>query len=101
MCSIFEWHNETINIWSHLISTVGFIICLTFTESNAETDIEIWPLQVLCLCAIFCYGFSAIYHTFQCHSENAQACLCRIDMQGIFMAIAGNNTPLVYYQMAC
>ena len=25
ICSLFQWHNETVNIWTHF---VGFIVCL-------------------------------------------------------------------------
>uniref|UniRef100_A0A0V0H995 Putative ovule protein n=1 Tax=Solanum chacoense TaxID=4108 RepID=A0A0V0H995_SOLCH len=31
--SIFSWHNETLNVWTHLI---GFILFVVLTVANAE-----------------------------------------------------------------
>jgi hypothetical protein len=28
ICSLFEWHNETLNIWTHLIGFLSFTILL-------------------------------------------------------------------------
>ena len=74
------WHNETLNIWSHLIGSLIFVYYLLVTINlNPENDlksefplnsVEKWPLYALCLGAIFCYGSSTLYHMFQCHSEN-------------------------------
>ena len=26
--SIFMWHNETVNIWSHLLGAIAFLVCI-------------------------------------------------------------------------
>ena len=59
--SIFEWHNETLNIWSHLLATVLFVwLLLSATE---------WP-TIIFLCASTClFATSAAFHTLLCMNK--------------------------------
>lgn len=102
--TILMWHNETLNIWSHLFGSLIFVYYLyvaVYWEPDIDEEpinsVEKWPMYALCIGAIFCYGCSTFYHVFKCHSEQALFCLCRLDYQAIFIVIAGNNCPILYY----
>ena len=32
--TLFMWHNETVNIWSHLLGAIGFIVLITSVLSK-------------------------------------------------------------------
>ncbi|RUO95586.1 hemolysin-III related-domain-containing protein, partial [Jimgerdemannia flammicorona] len=76
--SLFYLHNEWVNIWSHLLGAIGFIILLFVTyyvvfqplsETLRWTDIAVF--YAFLAGAITCLGLSASFHTYMCHSEGA------------------------------
>ena len=43
ICSLFEWHNETINIWTHLVGFVTYIVIIfviAFTSVGEDVTPE-------------------------------------------------------------
>ncbi|KAG0009742.1 hypothetical protein BGZ80_002116 [Entomortierella chlamydospora] len=73
--SLWFLHNETVNIWSHLLGAVAFIIIapiayfkfLAVHEAIKWTDISV--MYAFLVGAIICLSMSASFHTFSCHSE--------------------------------
>lgn len=78
------WHNEVVNIWTHLLGAV-FVISLIFyihytpgeqVHAHAESqqkqskndEISRWPLYMFLLSAAICMGGSAVFHAFYCLS---------------------------------
>ena len=51
-------HNETVNVWSHLLGSVAFIAVIFYIASNPckdikqEIDVPLWPLVLHMLGAI-------------------------------------------------
>ena len=85
--SIFSFHNETMNIWSHLI---GFIcVLVTGLGMMVEYQDHHIPLMGRVATAIYCFGagvclfFSAVYHIFGCMSNTHQQLLLTLDMGGV------------------
>jgi predicted membrane channel-forming protein YqfA (hemolysin III family) len=112
--SLLTFHNESANIWTHLI---GFI-CISLTGINALVDslygdgdgnFEFesngsWGtffFQLYILCAAICLGLSATYHWFGCFSEAYHRNLLRLDLTGVGLLVAGSFFPGSYYGFYC
>ncbi|OMJ20876.1 Adiponectin receptor protein 2 [Smittium culicis] len=76
--SVFKIHNETGNIWSHLIGAL-FIVSLFFVTSfytiphlekfgNVDFGSRVF-IYVYLTSALFCLLASSLFHTFICHSD--------------------------------
>lgn len=83
--SIFTIHNETLNIWTHLIG--AFFICFVMAEYNKKLDFasneQSWPIVVFGVCAIFTQLFSALAHLFYPKSESCNYYCWMIDYIGV------------------
>ena len=102
--SLFEIHNETMNIWSHLI---GFF-CVVFGGIHTTMELfiaseanflEVFAFESYLCCAAVCLLFSSIYHWFGCISENCHNNLLRFDLTGVALLVAGSFLPGTYYGM--
>nr|CAG8437643.1 8556_t:CDS:2 [Entrophospora candida] len=105
--SLFYLHNESVNIWSHLIGTIIFIILgfvTYFSVLSSQPNIKIWDFLVFytfLLGAMICLGFSSTFHTLCCHSERVCANWNRCDYVGIVTLIVGSFYPMIYYGFYC
>jgi hypothetical protein len=102
--TLFSFHNETMNIWSHLI---GFFCVLVAgyhvaAEMMSTKDLHIFEMiafETFIVCAALCLLLSAVYHWFGCISEAYHNCLLRVDITGVGLLVAGSYFPAVYYGM--
>ncbi|KAK6126998.1 hypothetical protein DH2020_039264 [Rehmannia glutinosa] len=118
--SVFSLHNETLNIWTHL---VGFMIFLGLTvmslteKMTLENDsylrhitkspilsltrhsnsIPLWPWFVFLTGAMSCLIFSTISHLFACHSRRFYFFFWRLDYAGISLMIVSSFFAPIYY----
>jgi len=97
--SLFWFHNETYNAWSHLIGVFYFlymmVVVLKTTDGNS--GVARWPLFLQALCAIFLFACSSIYHI-QCCVNKELNCLCRkFDYSAIAVLMAGISISPFYY----
>nr|CAG8440764.1 10869_t:CDS:2 [Entrophospora candida] len=74
--SLFYLHNESVNIWSHFVGAMIFLVLSIFTFLYFKTEPTI-----------------EFFETVVCASWN------RCDYVGIVALIVGSNVPLVYYGM--
>lgn len=101
LMSLFTMHNETMNIWSHLI---GFI-CVVIVGSNYIMDtlysdipfFEYVTLQTYIVCAALCLFLSTVYHWFGCLSEQCHDGLLKLDLTGVAFLVAGSFIPGAYF----
>lgn len=116
---MFKWHNETFNIWSHLLGKLVFLSIAihiiigypdmqaivqnkTLTETpSVPTYVSSWPLIIHLLSACFCMGCSAVFHLFQIHSDKTDDLLSRLDYGGISILIMGSSYPPIFYCFSC
>ena len=96
--SIFEVHNETGNIWTHLIPAILLIYALlghhTFPESAIWTHITHTVPAVICLLA------SVSYHTcLACHHH--YYLWIRIDVCAIYSLLLGSQLQIFAYSFPC
>ena len=76
--SIFSMHNETSNIWSHLISLIAYVLLMIMMKHIYNTVVYFYLLST-----ILCFLASTAYHTFNSHSEESCKCMFKIDLFGI------------------
>lgn len=66
-----------------------------------QLDLEIYPIAIFIICAIFCLGASAVYHTFYVMSPEVNKLLHRFDMAGINILIFGSVYAILFYFFYC
>lgn len=102
--SIFRVHTETGNIWTHLIGFLAFIGVTLYFLSRSPSEIQYQEKVVFSpffAGAILCLGFSFIYHTVHCHSENVGKLFNKLDYCGIALLTMGSFIPWLYYSFYC
>lgn len=101
------FHNETINIYSHLIPAIIFLfgewyISQHLIASHPEvTNADLVALSMFMLPATICYASSAAYHTLMNHSCTMNQFCHRLDMLGIGIFIVGDIVLGVYLIFWC
>jgi adiponectin receptor len=93
--SIFSLHNETINIWSHLLSGILWIYSLFFVIPSLLTN-ESWLENVLFgylypVEAILVFTRSSLFHIFKCNFIRDNHFFLLLDLSGILMLLTGGN----------
>lgn len=95
--SIFQLHNETVNIWTHLIGGFYFAhLCFQLYHSILP-PLDKWVIGLFLLSATICHIMSTLYHTFNCHSENVSKICSRMDYCGIISLITFSFVPWIHY----
>ena len=105
--SLWYLHNETVNIYSHLIPAVVFFLggwyilhYLAGTYSRV-TSADLAVFSSFMLTATICYASSALYHTLMNHSYTVDRLCHRLDMLGIGIFIVGDIVLGVYMIFWC
>jgi hypothetical protein len=105
--SLAYWHNETINIYSHLIPALLSLPCAVAIYELLEPRYEqATKSDVIAFCCFFlgaalCLGMSATYHTISNHSPMVNQIGNQLDYVGIVLLITGSFVPCVYYGFWC
>ena len=100
--SMLYWHNETMNIWTHLLSMFLFIGMIFNIWMNWEEPLmDKVMFTIYCACAIKCFSASSLYHL-HCHQsyETYRIFSC-LDFAGISFMIMGSCMLLIYYVYYC
>ena len=104
MCtkSLFQLHNQTMNIYTHLLPAVYFAIQLwqiiRGTGDYADfTLLSVRLTQLLAAISVFwCMVSSSIYHTYQCLGRESYTKLLRMDYIGISIMTLGQSFCIAY-----
>lgn len=72
--TLFTFHNETINVWSHLIAAICFVaFCVSeFMQHSPLEDSFVWPLAAFALGISAMLLMSSMAHLFNCMSTKAR-----------------------------
>ena len=105
--SLYYLHNETVNIYTHLIPATLTILAeglffqyLDRHYPNAKkTDYIIFGFFILT--AVICYLISSTYHTMMCHSEHISQLWLRVDFIGIVILTLGDFVSGIYLVFYC
>lgn len=105
--SLAYLHNETINIYSHLIpALLSLLSSHSFSRSFAERFPHAsWKdelmFRIFLTTCVICFGTSAAYHTLICHSQLFANLWVRLDYVGIVVQIVGSFVPGIYFAFYC
>ncbi|KAI9166990.1 Adiponectin receptor protein [Paramyrothecium foliicola] len=105
--SWFYLHNQTANIYTHLIpglAALGLNVVFGSWFSQHYPDASLADQAVfyiyLTACAL-CFGVSATYHTMLCHSREQADFWIRADFSCITLLIVGSFVPQLYMCFYC
>ncbi|XP_059206303.1 progestin and adipoQ receptor family member VII, a [Centropristis striata] len=97
--SIFQRHNETINVWTHLLA---FLVILVKLGQLTETvdfvhDPHSWPLLILILSSLIYSAFSVVAHLLGSKSELYHHVFFFLDYVGVAQYQYGSAIVHFYY----
>jgi len=104
LTSMFEVHTETINIWSHLLGAVYFVILTFYFMTRSEDVINLetkFTFTFLLFGAITCLSCSSSFHCFSCHSPEIGSIFRRFDYCGVIIMIVFSSISWFYFAFYC
>lgn len=105
--SIGQLHNESVNIYSHLIpALIALPVAALFSGMIVIQSTQIPRVEAAALGSFFlgltlALGMSATYHTISNHSPLVNRWGNQLDYVGIVLLIAGSFVPSIYYGFWC
>ncbi|RKP13966.1 hemolysin-III channel protein-like protein Izh2 [Piptocephalis cylindrospora] len=100
-------HNESGNIYSHLLGALAYLSLGVYTLYQLEplAHTAEWTDYMVMVCffagAVGCLTCSSAFHLLSCHSEGVCKAWNRCDHLGIVILIVGSYYPAVYYLFYC
>ena len=107
LSSVLHLHNETVNIWTHLLGAAGFFAAglLLYRAAAARyasaSDADCLVFACFFAGAFLCLGMSATYHALTNHSPAVAKWGNKLDYTGIVLLIVGSYVPAMYYGLFC
>ena len=105
--SLFYIHNQTVNIYTHLIPALATFPGVFFLHKTLQpryaraTKNDVVAFSCFFLGTAVCLGMSAIYHTISNHSPRVNKLGNQLDYFGIVLLISGSFVPSIYYGFWC
>lgn len=105
--SLTYLHNESVNIFSHLIPAIGFILLafallrIIVPRYDTITQGDLLAFACFFAGAAICLGMSATYHAISNHSPLVARFGNKLDYIGIVFLITGSFIPSIYYGFYC
>jgi adiponectin receptor len=99
-------HNETVNIYTHLLGAVASLVCSVYLHAlikpryDRATTEDVMVFGCFFAGAIACLGMSATYHTISNHSPKVNKIGNQLDYVGIVCLIWGSFIPSIFYGFA-
>eukprot|EP00092_Neocalanus_flemingeri_P000826 GFUD01000879.1.p1 GENE.GFUD01000879.1~~GFUD01000879.1.p1 ORF type:complete len:306 (-),score=77.57 GFUD01000879.1:100-1017(-) len=102
--SVLSLHNETLNIWTHLLGFFFFLTLLVWDWCAPPSRVT-WQdfaviLTIITLYQV-CMIMSAVFHTFTSHSEEASEFCLQMDLAGIGASVTASYISGIYYAFWC
>ena len=102
LLSLFYWHNESLNIFTHLF---GAVLCCYWLMFPSDADINLphyWVVRNADASAAVCFLGSAAYHTLMSATTSDQyRTLLSADLVGIVIAGCGATFSLGWLSLPC
>jgi adiponectin receptor len=108
--SFYSWsyiHNESVNIYSHLIPAVFFLLGEWYIQKyfvskySRVSGADFVAFSIYMLTAVTCLSLSATYHTLMNHSQHMEHFCLRLDMLGVVIFILGDLILGIYVVFWC
>ena len=101
-------HNETCNVYTHLVGAVALpVLSTTIMRFLSESQflnvsaMDYVMFGIYFACAVCCLVFSVLYHLFSSHSYDIERLWHRMDLLGIIIMTMGTFVPGMYYICLC
>lgn len=100
-------HNESVNVWTHLLGAVffagsgGLLWQMITTRYSSASASDLFVFGCFFGGTVLCLAFSATFHTLSNHSARVYRRWLFLDFLGILAMIAGSWFPGVYYGFYC
>lgn len=100
-------HNESVNIYSHLIPAILFLLGEWYIQQYLAsrylgvTAADYIGFSIFMLTAVTCLSLSATYHTLMNHSRHVERLCLRLDMLGVVVFILGDLFLGIYVVFWC
>ncbi|KAJ0128762.1 Uncharacterized protein HZ326_28141 [Fusarium oxysporum f. sp. albedinis] len=103
LCSLLYVHNESVNIYSHLIPAIFLLLGQHYHASGYPgiTGADFIAFSIFMLSAVTCLLSSAMYHIFMNHSQRIEHFCLRLDMMGVVIFILGDLILGIYMVFWC
>ena len=108
--SLASLHNETLNIWSHLVGAfMYFVLFYSLWTSNTlillphtALPIDYYIISLYIFAATYSLVLSALFHAFKVHADIAVfQFVAKLDFSGISGLIIASFMTVVYYGLYC
>jgi predicted membrane channel-forming protein YqfA (hemolysin III family) len=90
------WHNETLNIWSHLLATLLYILYAIVTITTRSIT-NAWPLLISEIGNIYLFTISTTFHIMLCVSKKHYKFYRKMDFIAIIIVMYSHYWPFCYY----
>jgi predicted membrane channel-forming protein YqfA (hemolysin III family) len=108
MLSLFKWHADTLNAWSHIagffIFTYFFflspLLVSNYTLNDDDYEDNLLSIRVFTLCISLMYASSVLFHVFWPFSEKVCRKCERLEYCCSVLAIVGTGFPLTLLTFA-
>ncbi|MGB1602573.1 MAG: hemolysin III family protein, partial [Promethearchaeia archaeon] len=108
IASLFELHNETLNIWTHVVGAGIFVYLLIAVLTTGElspffsivkpvSGLDAAVLSVYLATCIVCFILSVLFHLFTAASTPILEFFSHADHLGILVLMMGSNLPMIVY----
>lgn len=102
--SLFEWHNETLNVWTHFLGFVffaylGLDACFGWMYQATLFEKFLFLCHIWMIAAAFL--MSSIYHLFGCLNHQCHLLLCSLDYTGITLIISTGYHFPAHFMFLC
>lgn len=86
--SLFYLHNETGNVYSHLLGFLGFLVLafvtnFYFLKGSTASWSDIIVIYIFIVAAMLCLGCSSFFHLVCCHSHEVFILRSSLNDQGV------------------
>ncbi|CDO95396.1 unnamed protein product [Kluyveromyces dobzhanskii CBS 2104] len=102
--SLLQFHNESINIYTHLVPTVTYLVLLVGLSDMFlvprfpnSTVMQYLMINFFLLGAVLCLGCSSFFHCLKQHSESHSHIWSKVDYMGIIIMITCSIISMLYY----
>ena len=105
--SLFYMHNESLNVYTHLVGAALFALLATRyplflpASSTTITSADSIVFTFFFAGAVVCLGISSLFHLFSNHSREVCTRGNQADYVGIVILITGSFVPSVFYGFYC
>ena len=120
--TLFQFHNETVNVWSHLsgallfigllmrlavwgVATASHTVSLDDGSAGAVSPgdgvVPVWPIAIFLVSAVTCLGASATFHLLHVVDQGWYRTLSSADYASIAILICGSTIPPIAFGFWC